>query len=211
MIYLSPGNKGSIPTILNEIKDKRTIEYLYRDKLGRIQKGRQLSRLLFKTILRCGTKCTHCQKEGLHFSIDNRNKLQLITNDGKLTVEHIIPKSLGGTDIDYNITIFCDICNYSKGNDLLVPAKINVIPKKIKQGKERQSIRYTKILKRHIYNNFKDVSDIGKLIEKIYKAENFKISNKNLNKYIKKFNNYTSSNNMNMFISINDFPENLKY
>ncbi|CAB4168180.1 HNHc domain containing protein [uncultured Caudovirales phage] len=37
------------------------------------------------------------------------------TNEGKLHIDHIVPKRLNGSDLDENLQTLCEFCNLSKG------------------------------------------------------------------------------------------------
>jgi len=216
MIYLSPGNKWSIPTILDEIKNRSFIEFLYRDKLGRIQKGKHRRTLMFKTIFRCGTKCTHCSTEGLHFGLCSNNFLRIITNDGFLNVEHIIPQSKGGTDIDYNITIFCDVCNSAKGNKLLVPKKVkrNVKAKAKAKAKKAKTVVKDPLLTIHFGKFVKDLllklyddshSSMHYTFAELYKSNvSFKINPIDLDSNIETLNYFLCKKAINIVVKRED-------
>lgn len=232
MIYLSPENKWSIPTILDELKDKKAIEFLYRDKLGRIQKGVQHKKLMLKTVFRCGTKCTHCRKEGLHFELNNTYALRIATVDGFLNVEHIIPQSLGGTNIEYNVTIFCDICNTAKGNDLLVPKKVvkkvtkkvvkKVKAKKVKAKKVKKvkkvkakidpifNIHFGKFVKDLLLNEYNDSHNLMHVtFSKLYNSHvSFKIKTDELDCNIETLNYFLCENEINKVVKREDITDN---
>jgi hypothetical protein len=76
-----------------------------------------------------GTKCKHCPREAHFFSVErqiNDNKQGYHLNlyhqaeNGQLimmTSDHIVPKSLGGSDTELsNRQCLCTICNSRKGN-----------------------------------------------------------------------------------------------
>lgn len=52
---------------------------------------------------KCGTRCKRYPPHRIGF-IDNR-----------ATVEHVIPKCLGGTNDLSNLTLFCQLCNHKGG------------------------------------------------------------------------------------------------
>jgi 5-methylcytosine-specific restriction endonuclease McrA len=35
--------------------------------------------------------------------------------DGKMHIDHIVPKRLGGSDLEENLQVLCQFCNLSKG------------------------------------------------------------------------------------------------
>lgn len=59
----------------------------------------------FSVLERCGFACAYCGRRA---------------PDVELTVDHIIPKSRGGTDDDANLTAACRECNVGKGNRVMV-------------------------------------------------------------------------------------------
>jgi 5-methylcytosine-specific restriction endonuclease McrA len=61
---------------------------------------------------RYGCKCLACG-------------LQMHAHD--LTIDHVVPKALGGADSFYNMQLLCSRCNYKKGQAIVDyrPAKLN--------------------------------------------------------------------------------------
>jgi hypothetical protein len=49
---------------------------------------------------------------------------------GMLEIEHIVPRSLGGTDVEENLWLACRLCNNSKSNHIrgLDPQTGNLVP-----------------------------------------------------------------------------------
>lgn len=43
----------------------------------------------------------------------------------EITIEHLLPKSLGGSNAIANLRLACFTCNNSRGNSLLPPNRIN--------------------------------------------------------------------------------------
>jgi len=80
--------------------------------------------LRYMTFFQKGTICTCCGREGAYFKLDvsdpknpNCKHFNLYCEDGMLmTKDHIIPKSLGGTDTVTNLQPMCRECNVKKGN-----------------------------------------------------------------------------------------------
>ena len=63
----------------------------YRNRLNRLRQ-------------RDGARCAHCRRP------ENR------PNRFGLTIDHIIPRSLGGSNAPWNLQLLCFDCNQSKGN-----------------------------------------------------------------------------------------------
>ena len=57
------------------------------------------------------SKCCHC---GRKLTLTDKNYK-------KITVEHIIPISKGGTNEDKNLVALCEECNKAKGNQVIMP------------------------------------------------------------------------------------------
>lgn len=103
------------------------------------------------TFIRHGTDCVACGRIGQYFSADCQTKSRVykqwaqypkkhkhppahinlygVDGDGTrfmMTSDHVIPKSLGGSDSVDNRIPLCDDCNRKKGND---PDWLNDLPK----------------------------------------------------------------------------------
>jgi 5-methylcytosine-specific restriction endonuclease McrA len=46
----------------------------------------------------------------------SQNKCKICGSTKKLHIDHIFPKSKGGTDVEGNLQVLCAICNIKKGN-----------------------------------------------------------------------------------------------
>ena len=66
--------------------------------------SRTWSKIRHRILMRDGFTCQYCGN-------DDREKM---------TVDHVIPISKGGTDEDFNLVAACQKCNYSK-NDRMTP------------------------------------------------------------------------------------------
>jgi len=75
-----------------------------------------------------GCKCVQCGIEGTQLAVGigrNSTHIDVYTDDFyPLTVDHIQPKSLGGSDDLSNLQPMCCLCNWSKGNGIN-PARPN--------------------------------------------------------------------------------------
>lgn len=100
------------------------IEEVYR--LEALEKFKDHHRL--KVFYEKGTKCVCCGIEGTQLALGvgrGQKHIDVYTDDFyPLTVDHIIPKSLGGTDHPDNLQPMCCLCNWAKG-DGTRPAKCN--------------------------------------------------------------------------------------
>jgi len=59
----------------------------------------------------------------------DNNKCQYCGATKKLTIDHIIPKSKGGTDDWDNLVVACSSCNTKKGNKLLEQSGLKLVKK----------------------------------------------------------------------------------
>lgn len=70
-----------------------------------------------------GTKCVSCGIEGTQLALGvgrGGKHIDVYTDDFyPLTVDHIIPKSLGGTNHPNNLQPMCCLCNWAKGNGIV--------------------------------------------------------------------------------------------
>lgn len=76
-----------------------------------------------RTFIRYGPMCYYCQRPGTHFEIKtdiNGKYLALCALDSHrgLTIDHVIPTSLGGPDSLKNKVPACGECNSKKGSIL---------------------------------------------------------------------------------------------
>jgi len=70
--------------------------------------------------------CFECGCKATHFLIErHRNEnyyhINVYAGDRMLTWDHIIPKSLGGSNHVHNGRVACENCNSRRGNDMTVP------------------------------------------------------------------------------------------
>ena len=70
-----------------------------------------------------GTRCANpgCGKEGIHLikAANNQNgfHIDVYTKDFEMmTIDHILPRSLGGSNAIENLQPMCNTCNHKKGN-----------------------------------------------------------------------------------------------
>ncbi|QDU15831.1 HNH endonuclease [Gimesia maris] len=94
-----------------EYSPPRTMQDAYQDFLNRLSTGKKPSfkkdKPLFKFVIfaRDNCLCFYCNR-----FIDDSTEVQL---------DHLIPRSQGGTDASSNIVTSCKICNMKKSNSLL--------------------------------------------------------------------------------------------
>jgi 5-methylcytosine-specific restriction endonuclease McrA len=68
------------------------------------------------TCVSCGRKATHFNLEKGKYDNSKRYHLNLYSKDILMTKDHIIPKSLGGSNGLHNMQTMCLPCNQKKGN-----------------------------------------------------------------------------------------------
>lgn len=71
-------------------------------------------------------KCFECGCEGTHFMIErhkneNYYHINAYAGDRMLTWDHIIPRSLGGSNHVHNGRVACEACNGKRGNEMNIP------------------------------------------------------------------------------------------
>lgn len=112
-------NIGHIPKQFNGLKVKMNSQryYLFKEK---------------------GVACIKCGIIGTHFKLkkelnQNKGHFNLFTDSGiMMTKDHIIPKSLGGSDTFKNYQVMCSKCNSEKDNLI---TKEELLRGQIRKGK----------------------------------------------------------------------------
>ena len=79
----------------------------------------------FEALLNCELTCFKCGKQATHFTIErHRNNvgwpynLNVYSNDTMMTWDHILPKSMEGSDDPINARCACAICNEMRGSEM---------------------------------------------------------------------------------------------
>jgi len=140
----------------------------------------------YQTFRDKGCSCIECGREGTHFRLQRHtsNKLDndrchfgLWSDDGvQLTKDHIIPKSIGGSDSIGNYTTMCSLCNNDKSNKCTaedikngeaikghIPQPQEITIRKSLENKENKILReYAKELKNDKFKHLKKHRDIVK-------------------------------------------------
>jgi 5-methylcytosine-specific restriction endonuclease McrA len=99
------------------LKNRIVIKELAFDKLKAFRRHDRL-----KVFYHKGSKCVECGVEGTRLVWSKQHKhdglhLDVFTTDGLLmTVDHLIPRSVGGRDVMSNFQPMCSICNSKKGS-----------------------------------------------------------------------------------------------
>lgn len=103
----------------------------YKDIRNKIRKA-NIKRL--KVIIRDNFRCAYCG---------------IKPGTGKLTLDHVLPKSKGGKDVPENLVASCFSCNNKKGDRTPEQAKMPLLkkPKPMNSGVDRMLFRY--YLERH--------------------------------------------------------------
>jgi hypothetical protein len=74
-------------------------------KSPRIQKSKGIEKTLrYAVLMKAGFKCQACGAKPLP------------DNSVSLHIDHILPKSMGGSDLEQNLQVLCADCNLSKSN-----------------------------------------------------------------------------------------------
>ena len=105
--------------------------------------------------------CVSCGRKGTHFRIHHDRKQQIVkweyvinlfSEEGMMmTVDHIIPRSMGGKTHPYNLQVMCYKCNQQKGSKLPSPEVVAEITQRIAEDDEAKRIECMK--------NFREMSD----------------------------------------------------
>jgi hypothetical protein len=98
----------------------RPVEVLDMGKLYTTYRNHKRLRVFFNK----GLKCEYCEKRGLYLirAIDRGNAchVDLYTDKFELmTIDHVLPKSKGGTNELSNLVPCCDRCNCRKGSKIV--------------------------------------------------------------------------------------------
>ena len=115
---------------VKEVFDMLGEQNLTLNFVGRSDKAREIivdgykvrtRSLRYMTFYQKGLTCACCGRVGTHFKLDGdgdvRRHFNLYCDDGMLmTKDHIMPKSLGGSDSIDNLQPMCAECNFKKGN-----------------------------------------------------------------------------------------------
>ena len=67
-----------------------------------------------------GMACSICGDHSEKYQIYQKRDIRFSTQNSWLTKDHIIPKSLGGTDHDWNLRPACSKCNSIRGNKVSI-------------------------------------------------------------------------------------------
>lgn len=115
-----PKNQNLKANLIFDNLDKKITFIGFNQKLY----GLNLGDAKLNEIKKQNSQCNKCKTRVTHIHIqllkDGNCKItKYITNNGKLTKDHIFPKSFGGLLVNYNKQYLCSKCNSKKGNKLL--------------------------------------------------------------------------------------------
>ena len=95
--------------------------------IGKIKNAPRVPKVTKKNIwLRDGGHCQYCEKK-------------ITLSDA--TVDHVVPKSKGGTNNWENVTLSCSKCNQKKGNKLLENTNLEISRKPFKPSMDNIFIK----------------------------------------------------------------------
>lgn len=79
------------------------------------------SEFLAKKKQECGyLKCHYCNKKNLKEEVDESSGKRELSR--LATIDHIVPRSKGGTDDESNLVVACFTCNQRKGDSIVLVA-----------------------------------------------------------------------------------------
>lgn len=64
-------------------------------------------------------------------------------NPENLTIDHVVPKSVGGTDNLYNLQTLCKVCNSNKGAEIIQYSDYKTTTKYVRQYKKVHQYKCT--------------------------------------------------------------------
>jgi len=118
-------------TVMLPLPNGELVTYFKGESAGKKRKRRIRKKL---RCFRNSLACANCGAIGTHFQLEQVDsdggtvRLALYTEDGKeMTVDHIIPKGMGGRDTLSNVQTMCYKCNYLKGDCLGTPKPTHTI------------------------------------------------------------------------------------
>jgi 5-methylcytosine-specific restriction endonuclease McrA len=68
-------------------------------------------------------KCYYCDKQNLKEDVDENSCKRELSR--LATIDHIVPRSKGGTDDEDNLVVACFTCNQRKGDSIVVVMAVN--------------------------------------------------------------------------------------
>jgi hypothetical protein len=97
---------------------KREKAYMFGEAIDRDWKRWNVLRSCTLKCYRCGCRATHWQVEKHRNDYVRPFNLNLYAGKVMLTWDHIVPKSLGGSDAPVNGRVACEPCNGHRGNEM---------------------------------------------------------------------------------------------
>ena len=109
---------------LNITSWRRAVVLLLKEKAQVL--SNRVIRLLNYVKLPVSRIISHKPSKGMIYKRDD-NKCQYCGSTRHLTIDHVIPKSKGGDDSWFNLTLACSKCNVKKGDKLLENTDMKLI------------------------------------------------------------------------------------